>query len=108
MEGNEAGGVFERQGPQEHSIDNGEDSGAGADAESQSSDRHGSEAGIFAELPKTVAAIGQHGMKPSADAFFANLFFDLFDAAKFDPRGSRGFGDMPARMFSSVSIARWA
>lgn len=53
---------------------------AGTDAEGEDEDRDGCEAGILAELSKTVAEIGDHGVKPIANTAFANLFFHLFDA----------------------------
>jgi len=33
-------------------------------------------------LPEGEAAIGEDGMERVAEALFANLFFDLFDAAE--------------------------
>jgi hypothetical protein len=36
-------------------------------------------------------------VKPIADSRFANRFFDLFDSAKFDPRGTVGLVGHHAR-----------
>ncbi len=42
-------------------------------------------------MAETVAAVGRHAAEPVAKPFFANLFFYLFDAAEFDPRGASRF-----------------
>jgi hypothetical protein len=42
-------------------------------------------------LSNGVTAIREHGAEPIANPFFANLFFHLFDTAKFDPRGTFRF-----------------
>ena len=86
-----------RQRPQQHAVYDTENCGGRADTESQGKESNNCEAGVLAKLPETVAAIGDHGAEPIANPFFANLFFHLFDAAKFDPRSAlRFFGDMPA------------
>jgi len=41
-------------------------------------------------LAETVAAIGENGVEPVAQAFFANLLFHLLDAAKLDARCALG------------------
>src|SRR4029077_3549853 len=38
-----------------------------------------------------IEAIGEHRVKPVAKAFFANLFFHLFDATQFDSGRALGF-----------------
>jgi hypothetical protein len=48
-------------------------------------------------LAEAVAAIGEHGAEPVAKPLFANLFFHLFDTAKFDPRGTLRFARRHAR-----------
>lgn len=65
-------------------------------------------AGTLAELAETVTATGEDGLQPIADAFFADLLFDLLHSTKFGARGALRFlGGMPARMFSSASMSRW-
>ena len=49
------------QRPQQHAVDDAEDRRGHPDAEGQREHRDGSEARVLAELPKGVAAIGEHG-----------------------------------------------
>jgi hypothetical protein len=47
-------------------------------------------------------------VEPVAKALFANLFFYLFETARFDPRGTLRFPRRHAPSgVSSVSISRW-
>src|SRR5439155_17855029 len=63
-----------------------ENRGICSDAEGQCGDGDGGEAGVFAKLSKAVAGIRNDRGDPITNPCFANLFFHLFDAAKFDPR----------------------
>ena len=45
----------------------------------------------FAELAESETAIGEHRTKPVTQALFADLFFNLFDAAEFDAGGALRF-----------------
>jgi hypothetical protein len=67
------------------------------DAQSQGENGCREERGILAELAEGEAAIRHYGVKPIADSRFANPFFDLFDSAKFDPRGTLGLVGHHAR-----------
>ncbi len=96
----DAFGFVTRRTMQQESADEAEHLGIHADAKSESEHGNCCEAGVLAELTDTIAAIGENGVQPIAEALLADLFFDLRDAAEFDARG------MPARRFSSVSISR--
>jgi hypothetical protein len=68
-----------------------ENGGGRADAESEREDVDGGETRIFAELAEAIAAIEESEMEPVTHAFAANLFFYLFDAAKFHMRAALRF-----------------
>jgi len=55
------------------------------------------ECGTLAKHAKAVAAIRDHGVKPIANPSLAHLFFHLFDAAEFHPRGPSRFLRRTAR-----------
>ena len=77
-----------RQRPQQHAVYNAENCRGRADGQRKRKDHDGSGTGVLPELPETIAAIGDHRMQPITDSFFTNLFFHLFDAAKFYARGA--------------------
>jgi hypothetical protein len=85
------------QRDEKNSIHETENGGVRADAERESESSDGSEAGVFAELSKTIATIADHRTEPIASPFLANLFFHLFDTAKFDSRGALRFVRRHAR-----------
>jgi hypothetical protein len=85
----------------EDGIDQREDGGARSDAEGEREDGDGSEARALAQLPKTIATIGDHGLQPVANPFFVDLVFHLSDPSEFDPRSPLGFvqGHASAEVF---------
>ena len=65
------------------------------------------EAGIFAKLPKAVAAIANNGVKPVPSLHLMNLLLELIDAPHSRVAARRAScGDMPDWMFSWISISR--
>jgi hypothetical protein len=56
----EAVGVAIGEGIDEYGVDDGEDSGGGADAECEGEDGGESEGGAFAEFAEGVAEVGEH------------------------------------------------
>jgi hypothetical protein len=83
--------IGDGQRSQQNCLNQREDRSSGTDAEGEGQEGNGGEGGVLSELPDSVAVIGDHGMEPSANPFFANLLFHLFDAAEFDPRGALRF-----------------
>ena len=77
---------MKRQRAQQHGINYAEQRGVCANAE-----RDGREAWVLAELTQAIAAIREDGMEPIAEALFADLFFELLDAAEFDACGALRF-----------------
>ncbi len=74
-------GFVTRRTTQQESAHEAEHRGIDADAEGQSKHGNCCEARVLTELTKTVAAIGKDRAQPVAEALFADLFFELFDAA---------------------------
>ena len=59
-ERHEAGGIGERQRPQEHRVDDAEDGGRRADAECERDDRDGAEAGVSRQQSQRIVDVLQH------------------------------------------------
>ncbi len=70
----QARGVPDRQGTQQHRVDDAEDGGRGADAQRQSQHGHCSEAGRFAQASQTVAYVLDYAFKKWKTPVPAALF----------------------------------
>ena len=88
----EAFGVRVGEGANQYCIENAEHSRVGADAEGESEDSNSRKGGRFTELAESEVRVGEDGVEPIAEAFLADLFFELFDAAEFDAGAALGFG----------------
>jgi hypothetical protein len=77
-------------------IDDGEDGGVGADAESESEDDDGSEARIFAERAEGKAEILLSDFEKGETAAITIGFLGGFDAAEFQEGLAAGFGGRQA------------
>ena len=84
MDRDEPPRIVKWQRPQKNRINHAEQRCVRTDAEGQRQDGYGGEAGILAQLPQAVAAVGEHRVQPIPNPFFANLLFYLFDAAQFN------------------------
>src|SRR5262249_28932149 len=77
--------------PQKNAVYDAEESRVGTDSECENNYGGKSKNRIVAKLAETVTAIGKDRVQPVADPLIANLFFHLFDAAKFEPGGALCF-----------------
>ena len=87
-------------------IDRGEDGSVGADAESQSEDGDGGEAGIFSKCAQAIADILPELLQPNDTPDRTGIFFRTCNIAEFSQGRERASsGDMPRSMLSCVSRA---
>jgi hypothetical protein len=89
--------VSDWQWAEKYSAHDAIDGGIRADAKGKGENGYGGETWAPAKLSDSIAAIGDYGVKPIANPFFANQFFYLFDAAKLNPRGTLCFFGRHAR-----------
>src|SRR5580693_730864 len=90
-DGHDAVRIGVRQRPEQHAVDHAEDCRRRADGQRERKDHDCGGAGVFAELPEAITAIGDHRAEPAAKLLFTNLFFHLFNTSQFDPRGTLRF-----------------
>jgi hypothetical protein len=74
--------------PQDHGVDDREDRGVGADAQSQRQQRHGGEHGTAPKRAEPVAQISSDLVQPGAVPSRSDAFLGLFDAAEMKHRRS--------------------
>jgi hypothetical protein len=84
------------QRAEQDGIDDGEDGGVSANAESESQDGDGGEAGIFAERAEGETKILSSDLEKRESAAGAVGFLGGFDAAKFQEGLAAGFGGRQA------------